>query len=115
MRLKSFSSEEDVIVCHNSKLASGGSAAYVSAADQFLRNYIFREGSHWPDVIVSSGYLTTDMRRGNLSVKVRTLDEENRLGTPSLRMFTEGSHDSMIRRHELNAIRSDCCGQQMTG
>lgn len=72
MRLWTTPTREDLIVCNDEKLASGGTASYQYAAEELLKNIIFAEGAHWPDVILAPAFLPSN-KLGSpiLTVEVR--------------------------------------------
>lgn len=75
MRLWIIHDSEDLIVCNNEKLASGGTSSYLHAADNMLRNVIFAEGSSWPDVITAPAFLSDNDEAPNFGVKVNAVRE----------------------------------------
>lgn len=70
MRLWTIRSSGDTIVCNDEKLASGGTASYLHAAESFLRHYIFAPGKQWPDVILAPAFLAINRGASNFAVKV---------------------------------------------
>lgn len=72
LRLYTVSSVEDATVCNDEKLASGSTAAYVSAAELFLKDTIFREGQAWPTVIWAPSNMVDSDEAPNLQIEVST-------------------------------------------
>lgn len=62
----------DSVECHNEKLVSGSTAAYVRSARQFLEGEIFSDGHPWPDVIAAPAFFTADTEDPNFAITVRT-------------------------------------------
>lgn len=58
MRLWTVSSSDNMIVCNDEKLASGGTAEYIRSAKELLRDEIFKDdGSPWPNVILAPSFM----------------------------------------------------------
>lgn len=70
MRLYAMADGQDSLVCHDEKLASGGSAAYVRSCKHFLANTIFGNETPWPTVIVAPSHL----RKSATSIDVSAFD-----------------------------------------
>lgn len=68
-----MTSVEDATVCHDEKLASGSTAAYVSSAELFLKDTIFREGEAWPNVIWAPSNMIDSDEAPNLQISVSAL------------------------------------------
>lgn len=70
MRFWNTQSREDVIVCNNEKLVLNSTGPYVEKAESFLRDYVFADGSHWPDVILGASWLASWKDATNFGVEV---------------------------------------------
>lgn len=70
LRLYTVSSVEDATVCNDEKLASGSTAAYLSAAELFLKDTVFRENEPWPNVIWAPSNMVDSDEAPNLQISV---------------------------------------------
>ncbi|CAM9438074.1 unnamed protein product [Scytosiphon promiscuus] len=70
LRLYTVTSVEDATVCNDEKLASGSTAAYVSSAELFLKDTIFREGGPWPTVVWAPSNMIDADEAPNLQISV---------------------------------------------
>ncbi|CAM9632092.1 unnamed protein product, partial [Ectocarpus fasciculatus] len=70
LRLYTVSSVDDATVCNDEKLASGSTAAYVSSAELFLQDTIFREDKPWPSVIWAPSNMIDSDEAPNLQISV---------------------------------------------
>ncbi|CAB1114832.1 unnamed protein product [Ectocarpus sp. CCAP 1310/34] len=70
LRLYTVSSVDDATVCNDEKLASGSTAAYVSSAELFLQDTIFRENKPWPSVIWAPSNMIDLDEAPNLQISV---------------------------------------------
>eukprot|EP00752_Nemacystus_decipiens_P003816 g3511.t1 len=60
---------QDVVICNNEKLASGGSAEYVESCRQFLESTVFKSGTTWPAAILAPSNMERK-REANFATKV---------------------------------------------
>ncbi|CAM9934848.1 unnamed protein product [Pylaiella littoralis] len=70
LRLYTVRSVEDATICNDEKLASGSTAAYVSSAELFLKDTIFREDEPWPSVIWAPSNMIDSDEAPNLQISV---------------------------------------------
>lgn len=70
MRLWTADTRDDSVVCNNEKLVSGGTTEYLHEAAVFLRQFLFADGTHWPDAILASSMLVTREDSPNNAVQV---------------------------------------------
>lgn len=85
IRLWTVHGDEDLIVCNDEKLASGGTASYLEAARKLVRNVLF-EGNptDWPDAILAPAFLVTSKDALNHGVQVMTSSREEKTMTHHL-------------------------------
>lgn len=70
MRLTLGENGSRKIVCHDEKLASSDRTAYMEDAKHLLQ-YVFEEGTHWPDVMIAPVHLEDDPMGSNKETVVR--------------------------------------------